>query len=126
MVDLAIYTLEGCSVCATLKKIATELAGLGDFDSVTLSFCHYIRVERSVSHEQNSLPSFEILCCGLADFQAATKIKPRVFPTVIAFVSTQPRAGWEGFAAMSPSEIQQASVREVFEQAASIIINTDI
>jgi hypothetical protein len=35
----------------------------------------------------------------------------RVFPTVLGFTDGRPCMGWEGFAAMAPSEIKQLIVR---------------
>jgi thioredoxin-like negative regulator of GroEL len=43
------------------------------------------------------------------------KIRPRVFPTVIALKDGKAILGWEGFAAMSTTEISDAIVREALE-----------
>jgi thioredoxin-like negative regulator of GroEL len=52
--------------------------------------------------------------------EGKSAIRPRVVPTVIAFLDGVPALGWEGFAAMAPDEIQDAMVLDVLRQAAAL------
>lgn len=56
---------------------------------------------------------------------AARSVRPRAFPTIIAYLDGVPKLGWEGFAAMAPEEIQDAMVLDVLQQAAALADESD-
>jgi hypothetical protein len=126
-VDLVVYTLSGCVLCKHLATRIEILASAKAFSQLRVSYCHTtLSTDRNkLGQETSDMATFgttEIF--GLANPAMVVQIQPRLFPTVVAFHDDKAKAGWEGFAAISPSDIQDASVLEVLRQAASLSRDT--
>lgn len=90
--EIVLYSLEGCEACIKLKEVFQTVFQRGDFSDINFKL--------------------QFLEDG---YESIGGIRPRCYPTVIAFMDGTPKLGWEGFALMAPSEIQEASVIEVLQ-----------
>jgi hypothetical protein len=99
-VDIVVFSLPGCAACVKLKQMIANVMS----DAHDTRFARMLRFHEIVSGEQH-------------EFFPAREVQPRMFPTLIAYCNDSPILGWEGFALMAASEIQEAHVREVLEQS---------
>lgn len=102
-IDCIIFSLDDCAVCAALQNVVNSVI--------------------KASSNSNLKQRLDIHIWHYGDpctFPPAAMVRPRLLPTLIAFKDGVARLGWEGFAAMAPSEIQADIVREVLEQAAAL------
>jgi hypothetical protein len=113
-VDLILYSIAGCAICEALKALLQKNSESPAFQGIQVSYCHYTDLSSaSPQATPDGAKNLTIRMTGRAQPDIALMVSPRMFPTVVAFVEGIPKAGWEGFAAMSPHEIQDASVLEV-------------
>jgi hypothetical protein len=128
-IDLVLYKISSCEVCRVLAFKFSQISSLEQFREIVISYCNFARAEISEqsSSEQNTVPgkAIAVQIDGLANPELVLSVRPRAFPTVIAFVDGAPKAGWEGFAMMAPQEIQDASIHEVLQSALNLISNVD-
>jgi hypothetical protein len=102
-VECVLYSVRSCALCKVLQEIIIELLASPEN-----------------AHIANKL-SIRVMYTDEADQKRFNKyIKPRMVPTVIAYKDNVPKLGWEGFAAMEPSEIQKIIVLDVLTQAAEL------
>lgn len=101
-IDLTIIRLQNCEIC---EKLAKKM------------FC-------TLSKNTNLQKAINLKVIDFDSFESGT-LRPRVFPTLIAYKNGVPRLGWEGFAAMAPEEIQDAMVLDVLRQAAALADEPD-
>jgi hypothetical protein len=99
-VRLVLYGLKGCLACSALETVFFEVSNEPFFAAIKVDV---------------------IVCDG--DMSRFGTVRPRFFPTIIAFVDGAAKLGWEGFAHMSASEIQKTNVKEVFEQTKSLVMD---
>ncbi|OYU77244.1 MAG: hypothetical protein CFE32_06650 [Alphaproteobacteria bacterium PA3] len=90
--EIVLYSLEGCEACIKLKEVFQTVFQRGDFSDISFKLQFLEDGHESIGG-----------------------IRPRCYPTVIAFMDGTPKLGWEGFALMAPNEIQEASVIEVLQ-----------
>jgi hypothetical protein len=103
-VDIVIFSLVGCGVCTSLKHMIA-----------------YGLTCPSATELRNRFRFHEVYPDVFTEFEPASRVQPRMFPTVIAYRDEVALLGWEGFAVMEPHEIQESLVLEVLEQAAALI-----
>jgi hypothetical protein len=103
-VDIVIFSLVGCGVCASLKQMIAQ-----------------VMKSSNIIEHRNRLRFHEVYPEIYPEFAPASRVRPRMFPTVIAYRDDVPLLGWEGFAVMEPGEIQESIILEVLEQAAALL-----
>lgn len=95
--EIVLYSLEGCEACNKLKEVFKTVFQRGEFSDISFKV--------------------QFLEDG---YESIGSIRPRCYPTVIAFIDGTPKLGWEGFALMAPNEIQEASVIEVLQASTEL------
>jgi hypothetical protein len=102
-IDCVMYTVRGCGVCVALKKvISTVLTNPANSLIASQLQFHDVDVEE------------------ISELGHAEGVRPRMVPTLIAYKDGVATLGWEGFAAMQPTEIQESVVLDVLGQAAAL------
>lgn len=102
-IDCVIFKLEDCAACSRLMDV---LGGVLD--------------DHSKSDLKHKLAIHSWYYGSPCTFSPAAMVRPRLFPTLIAFKDGIARLGWEGFALVAPSEIQADMVLEILEHAAAL------
>jgi hypothetical protein len=104
------FGLESCLVCSHLMWTLLRVIGFPTNQSVPSSW-HTEAVGVSV---------LWIEVCNPNDL-ASINLNIRLFPTLVAFLNMTPTLGWEGFAALEPSQIKEEIVRAAVFEAVSLI-----
>lgn len=97
-IKLVLFSLIDCVACEGLKK----------------------EIQRVISDPVYRIIAFDTVHYGTLEADRYPTIRPRVFPTVIAFSDTEARLGWEGFASMAPSDISDSIIREALDATLSL------
>ncbi len=99
------FGLSGCHVCYHLMWTAMKVMGLQLSKTRPSSWIV-------------DFADFSFLWIELHDANemAALGLNIRLFPTLIGFVNAMPKVGWEGFAAMNTSQINQEIVLAAISQ----------
>jgi hypothetical protein len=126
-VVLVMYSMEGCLVCGLLESMFKATAEdnfppkieflkcTARVESLNSSDCggELPKVLYELGTLSGSLPELE-------SYQFVASIKPRLFPTVVAFLDGEPKLGWEGFTSLDPSDLKQSIVYEVWNAASKL------
>jgi hypothetical protein len=99
LAQLVQYSLLGCFACERLQEV----------------LCRVLMTEKYTSFEARFLKT------DGEDLSQFNGIKPRGFPTLIGFVDGEAKVGWEGFAALEPSEITEKVVSNALDSFLAVV-----